>query len=96
MCSKPGQAQQALDRVNTTSPERPKDAVGRFIHPPRAGRNSKTNDAIMTFQSLTEDYPNCQSHTTIWRCSIARRASSKARVALAARHSDPPQLLDSA
>ena len=52
---KAGQSQLALDRVNVYLTTKPKDAVGRFIRGLAQSELGKTNDAIATFQSLTEE-----------------------------------------
>ncbi len=54
---KAGQARQALDRVNAFLATRPKDPVGRFIKGLAQTELGQTNEAIQTFQGLTEDYP---------------------------------------
>ena len=80
---KAGQAQQALDRVNTYLTGRPKDAVGRFIRGLAQAELGKTNDAIMTFQSLTEDYPELpEPYNNLAVLYSSKGQFEKARVAL--------------
>lgn len=54
---KAGQAQVALDRVNVYLTSNSKDAAGRFIRGLAQAELGKTDDAIMTFQALIEDFP---------------------------------------
>lgn len=80
---KAGQAQQALDRVNTYLTSRPKDAVGRFIRGLAQAELGKTNDAIMTFQSLTEDFPELpEPYNNLAVLYSSKGQFEKARVAL--------------
>ena len=56
----------------------------------------KTNDAIMTFQSLTEDYPELpEPYNNLAVLYSSKGQFEKARVALELAIPDPPQLLDS-
>lgn len=80
---KAGQAQQALDRVTSYLASRPKDAVGRFIKGLAQTELGKTNDAIMTFQSLTEDYPELpEPYNNLAVLYSSKGQFEKARVAL--------------
>lgn len=80
---KSGQAQQALDRVNTYLTAKPKDPVGRFIRGLAQAELGKTNDAIMTFQSLTEDYPELpEPYNNLAVLYSSKGQFEKARVAL--------------
>lgn len=80
---KAGQAQQALDRVNTYLNSKPKDPVGRFIRGLAQAELGKTNDAIMTFQSLTEDYPELpEPYNNLAVLYSSKGQFEKARVAL--------------
>lgn len=80
---KAGQAQQALDRVNTYLNGKPKDPVGRFIRGLAQAELGKTNDAIMTFQSLTEDYPELpEPYNNLAVLYSSKGQFEKARVAL--------------
>lgn len=54
---KQNQHAQALKRVDTYLVNKPKDAQARFLKGLILTTQSKTNDAISIFQSLTEDYP---------------------------------------
>ncbi len=80
---KAGQTQQALDRVNTYLSTKPKDAVGRFMRGLAQAELGKTNDAIMTFQSLTEDYPELpEPYNNLAVLYSSKGQFEKARVAL--------------
>jgi tetratricopeptide (TPR) repeat protein len=80
---KSGQAQVALDRVNVYLTSKPKDAVGRFIRGLAQAELGKTNDAIMTFQSLTEDYPELpEPYNNLAVLYSSKGQFEKARVAL--------------
>ncbi len=80
---KAGQAQQALDRVNTYLNSKPKDPVGRFIRGLAQAELGKTNDAIMTFQALTEDYPELpEPYNNLAVLYSSKGQFEKARVAL--------------
>jgi len=80
---KSGQAQQALDRVNTYLTSKPKDAVARFIRGIAQAELGKTNDAIMTFQALTEDYPELpEPYNNLAVLYSSKGQFEKARVAL--------------
>ncbi len=80
---KAGQSQQALDRVNAYLTSKPKDAVGRFIRGLAQSELGKTNDAIMTFQSLTEDYPELpEPYNNLAVLYSSKGQFEKARVAL--------------
>lgn len=80
---KSGQAQQALDRVNTYLTSKPKDPVGRFIRGLAQAELGKTNDAIMTFQALTEDYPELpEPYNNLAVLYSSKGQFEKARVAL--------------
>jgi len=54
---KQGQHSQALDKVNGILAGKPKDAQARFLKGLILTEQGKTADAIKTFSSLTEDYP---------------------------------------
>ena len=80
---KSGQSQQALDRVNVYLTSKPKDAVGRFIRGLAQAELGKTNDAITTFQSLTEDYPELpEPYNNLAVLYSSKGQFEKARVAL--------------
>ena len=80
---KAGQSQQALDRVNVYLTSKPKDAVGRFIRGLAQAELGKTNDAITTFQSLTEDYPELpEPYNNLAVLYSSKGQFEKARVAL--------------
>ena len=80
---KAGQSQQALDKVNVYLTTRPKDAVGRFIRGLAQAELGKTNDAIATFQSLTEDYPELpEPYNNLAVLYSSKGQFEKARVAL--------------
>ncbi|MEO7253011.1 MAG: tetratricopeptide repeat protein [Casimicrobium sp.] len=80
---KAGQSQQALDRVNVYLTSKPKDAVGRFIRGLAQAELGKTNDAIATFQSLTEDYPELpEPYNNLAVLYSSKGQFEKARVAL--------------
>ena len=80
---KSGQTQVALDRVNVYLTTKPKDAVGRFIRGLAQAELGKTNDAIMTFQSLTEDYPELpEPYNNLAVLYSSKGQFEKARVAL--------------
>ena len=80
---KAGQAQLALDRVNVYLTTKPKDAVGRFIRGLAQSELGKTNDAITTFQSLTEDYPELpEPYNNLAVLYSSKGQFEKARVAL--------------
>ena len=80
---KAGQTQQALDRVNTYLSTKPKDAAGRFMRGLAQAELGKTNDAIMTFQSLTEDYPELpEPYNNLAVLYSSKGQFEKARVAL--------------
>ena len=86
-----------LDRAfNTYLTGRPKDAVGCSSPTSRRRALRKTNDAIMTFQSL-RNYPELPEPYN----NLAVLYSSEGPVregtrGAGARDSDPPQLFDSA
>ncbi len=80
---KAGQSQQALDKVNVYLSTKPKDAVGRFIRGLAQAELGKTNDAIATFQSLTEDYPELpEPYNNLAVLYSSKGQFEKARVAL--------------
>lgn len=80
---KAGQAQQALDRVNTYLNSKPKDPVGRFIRGLAQAELGKTNDAILTFQALTEDFPELpEPYNNLAVLYSSKGQFEKARVAL--------------
>ena len=80
---KAGQSQLALDRVNVYLTAKPKDAVGRFIRGLAQSELGKTNDAIATFQSLTEDYPELpEPYNNLAVLYSSKGQFEKARVAL--------------
>ncbi len=80
---KAGQAQVALDRVNVYLTTKPKDPVGRFIRGLAQAELGKTNDAIMTFQALTEDYPELpEPYNNLAVLYSSKGQFEKARVAL--------------
>jgi tetratricopeptide (TPR) repeat protein len=80
---KAGQTQQALDRANAYLSTRPKDAVGRFIKGIAQSELGRTNDAIQTFQSLTEDYPELpEPYNNLAVLYSSKGQFEKARVAL--------------
>lgn len=80
---KAGQTQVALDRVNVYLTTKPKDAVGRFIRGLAQAELGKTNDAIMTFQSLTEDFPELpEPYNNLAVLYSSKGQFEKARVAL--------------
>lgn len=54
---KQGQHSQALDKVNGVLAGKPKDAQARFLKGLILTEQGKTGEAIKTFSSLTEDYP---------------------------------------
>jgi tetratricopeptide (TPR) repeat protein len=55
---KQGQHSQALDKVNGVLTSKPKDAQARFLKGLILTEQGKPADAIKTFLSLTEDYPD--------------------------------------
>lgn len=80
---KAGQAQQALDRANAFLNGKPKDAVGRFIKGLAQSELGRTNDAIATFQSLTEDFPELpEPYNNLAVLYSSKGQFEKARVAL--------------
>ena len=80
---KAGQTQVALDRVNVYLTSKPKDAVGRFIRGLAQADLGKTNDAIMTFQALTEDFPELpEPYNNLAVLYSSKGQFEKARVAL--------------
>jgi tetratricopeptide (TPR) repeat protein len=80
---KSGQTQQALDRANAYLNGKPKDAVARFIKGIAQSELGKTNDAIMTFQGLTEDYPELpEPYNNLAVLYSSKGQFEKARVAL--------------
>jgi tetratricopeptide (TPR) repeat protein len=80
---KAGQTQVALDKVNTYLSSKPKDAVGRFIRGLAQAELGKTNDAIMTFQALTEDYPELpEPYNNLAVLYSSKGQFEKARIAL--------------
>lgn len=80
---KSGQSQQALDKVNVYLTSKPKDAVGRFIRGLAQAELGKTNDAISTFTSLTEDYPELpEPYNNLAVLYSSKGQFEKARVAL--------------
>ena len=80
---KAGQTQVALDRVNVYLTSKPKDAVGRFIRGLAQAELGKTNDAIMTFQALTEDYPELpEPYNNLAVLYSSKGQFEKARLAL--------------
>ena len=80
---KAGQTQVALDRVNVYLTSKPKDAVGRFIRGLAQAELGKTNDAIMTFQALTEDFPELpEPYNNLAVLYSSKGQFEKARVAL--------------
>ena len=80
---KAGQTQLALDRVNVYLTSKPKDAVGRFIRGLAQAELGKTNDAIMTFQALTEDYPELpEPYNNLAVLYSSKGQFEKARLAL--------------
>lgn len=80
---KAGQTQVALDRVNVYLTSKPKDAVGRFIRGLAQAELGKTNDAILTFQALTEDFPELpEPYNNLAVLYSSKGQFEKARVAL--------------
>ena len=80
---KAGQPQVALDRVNVYLTTKPKDALARFIRGLAQAELGKTNDAIMTFQALTEDYPELpEPYNNLAVLYSSKGQFEKARVAL--------------
>jgi tetratricopeptide (TPR) repeat protein len=80
---KAGQTQQALDRANAFLSTKPKDAVARFIKGIAQSELGRTNDAIQTFQSLTEDYPELpEPYNNLAVLYSSKGQFEKARVAL--------------
>ena len=80
---KAGQAQVALDRVNIYLTAKPKDAVGRFMRGLAQAELGKTNDAITTFQALTEDFPELpEPYNNLAVLYSSKGQFEKARVAL--------------
>ncbi len=80
---KAGQTQQALDRANAYLNGKPKDAVARFIRGIAQSELGKTNDAILTFQSLTEDFPELpEPYNNLAVLYSSKGQFEKARVAL--------------
>jgi tetratricopeptide (TPR) repeat protein len=80
---KAGQAQQALDRTNAFLATKPKDAVARFIKGIAQSELGRTNDAIQTFQSLTEDFPELpEPYNNLAVLYSSKGQFEKARVAL--------------
>ena len=80
---KTGQSQQALDKVNVYLTTKPKDAVGRFIRGLAQAELGKTNDAIATFTSLTEDFPELpEPYNKLAVLYSSKGQFEKARVAL--------------
>jgi tetratricopeptide (TPR) repeat protein len=80
---KAGQTQQALDRANAFLATKPKDAVARFIKGIAQSELGKTNDAIQTFQSLTEDFPELpEPYNNLAVLYSSKGQFEKARVAL--------------
>jgi tetratricopeptide (TPR) repeat protein len=80
---KAGQTQQALDRANAYLNAKPKDAVARFIRGIAQSELGKTNDAILTFQSLTEDFPELpEPYNNLAVLYSSKGQFEKARVAL--------------
>ena len=80
---KAGQAQVALDRVNVYLTTKPKDAIGRFIRGLAQAELGKTNDAITTFQALTEDFPELpEPYNNLAVLYSSKGQFEKARVAL--------------
>ncbi len=80
---KAGQAQQALDKVNTFLSTKPKDPVARFMRGLAQSETGRTNDAIMTFQSLTEDFPELpEPYNNLAVLYSSKGQFEKARVAL--------------
>ncbi len=80
---KGGQTQLALDKVNTYLSSKPKDAVGRFIRGLAQAELGKTNDAIMTFQALTEDFPELpEPYNNLAVLYSSKGQFEKARIAL--------------
>jgi tetratricopeptide (TPR) repeat protein len=80
---KAGQTQQALDRANAYLNTKPKDAVARFIRGIAQSELGKTNDAILTFQSLTEDFPELpEPYNNLAVLYSSKGQFEKARVAL--------------
>ncbi len=55
---KQGQHAQALQKVNAFLATKPKDAQGRFLKGLILAEQGNTNDAIVVFNGLTEDYPD--------------------------------------
>ncbi len=80
---KAGQPQVALDRVNVYLTTKPKDAVARFIRGLAQAELGQINDAIMTFQALTEDYPELpEPYNNLAVLYSSKGQFEKARVAL--------------
>jgi tetratricopeptide (TPR) repeat protein len=80
---KAGQTRQALDRANAYLNTKPKDAVARFIRGIAQSELGKTNDAIQTFQSLTEDFPELpEPYNNLAVLYSSKGQFEKARVAL--------------
>ena len=80
---KAGQPKQALDRANAYLATRPKDPVARFIKGVAQSELGQTNDAIQTFQSLTEDYPELpEPYNNLAVLYSSKGQFEKAKVAL--------------
>ena len=80
---KAGQSQQALDKVNVYLTSKPKDAVGRFIRGLAQAELGKTSDAIATFTSLTEEYPELpEPYNNLAVLYSSKGQFEKSRVAL--------------
>jgi tetratricopeptide (TPR) repeat protein len=80
---KAGQTQQALDRANAFLTSKPKDPVARFIKGIAQSELGRANDAIQTFQSLTEDYPELpEPYNNLAVLYSSKGQFEKARVAL--------------
>ncbi|MFN3629551.1 MAG: tetratricopeptide repeat protein [Casimicrobiaceae bacterium] len=80
---KAGQPKQALDRAHAYLATRPKDPVARFIKGVAQSELGQTNDAIQTFQSLTEDYPELpEPYNNLAVLYSSKGQFEKAKVAL--------------
>ncbi len=78
-----GQPQKALERADAFLATKPKDATARFVRGLAQSELGRTNDAIMTFQSLTEDYPELpEPYNNLAVLYSSKGQFEKARVAL--------------
>ncbi|MCS6996279.1 MAG: tetratricopeptide repeat protein [Casimicrobiaceae bacterium] len=80
---KAGQTRQALERANAYLATRPKDPVARFIKGVAQSELGMVNEAIATFQGLTEDYPELpEPYNNLAVLYSTKGQFEKARVAL--------------